>query len=139
MANELNGTTCLLKWAVGVDMFDIAGQMEVTSSVLGNAIDISTKSDDDFIKLLNGELASKGVSVTGNIIYSSNAAFESIRNLAINGTAAAFYLDFTGSAFQSIAFFGIPTAMSDSLPVGDKATTSITILSLGQAVYGSQF
>lgn len=139
MANELNGTTCLLKWAVGVNEFDIAGQMEVTSSVLGNAIDISTKSDDDFIKLLNGELAAKGASITANIIYSNNAAFESIRDLAVNGTAAAFVMDFTGSAFQKITFVGIPTAMSDSLPVGDKVSTSITILSLGPVVYGSQF
>jgi hypothetical protein len=137
MANEINGTTCLLYRKDGASYDAIVGQLEMTSAVLGNTIDVSTKNDNDFVKIMAGELAAKGQTVTGSIIYSSDAEYRNLRDLAFDGTNATFKVDFTGNDADAVFFIGIPTAMADTLPVGDKVSTSITILSLGTVSHGT--
>lgn len=137
MANEINGTTCLLYRKTGPTTYTaLVGQLEITANMLGNTIDVSSKSDNDFVKVIAGELGGKGQNVTGNIIYSSDAEFRAMRELAIAGDSAKFKIDFTGNDADAIYLIGIPTAMADTLPTGDKVTTSITILSLSQVHYG---
>jgi len=53
--NEFNGTKAILK----KNGLDIVGQMEMTMTSNGTLIDISNKSFDDFVTLLNGELVGK--------------------------------------------------------------------------------
>jgi hypothetical protein len=137
MANEINGTTCLLYRKTGPTTYTaLVGQLEITANMLGNTIDVSSKNDNDFVKIMAGELGSKGQNVTGNIIYSSDAEFRAMRELAIAGDSAKFKIDFTGNDADAIYIIGIPTAMTDTLPTGDKVTTAITILSLSQVHYG---
>lgn len=137
MANEINGTTCLLYRKTGPTTYTaLVGQLEITANMLGNTIDVSSKDDNDFIKIMAGELGSKGQNVTGNIIYSSDAEFRAMRELAIAGEIGKFKIDFTGNDADAIYIIGIPTAMTDTLPTGDKVSTSITILSLSQVHYG---
>lgn len=133
----VNGTTCLLYREDGVNGYvEIVGQLEMTSSVLGTAIDVSSKLDEDFIKLMSDELAGRGQNVTGTIIYSSDSEFRVMRDLADNGGVSRFKLDFTGDDADAVFFYGMPNQMADSLPVGDKVSTSITLLSLGIVGYG---
>lgn len=137
MANEINGTTCLVYRKNGESYDEIVGQMEMTNAVLGAPIEITTKLDNDFVTLINGELAGKGQSITGTIIYSNDAELETMRSLAQGGTSATFKLDFTGSDSDAVFFVGIPNGLSDSIPMGDKVSTSITILSLGIVSHGT--
>ena len=137
MANEINGTTCLLYRKDGATYDVIVGQLEMTSSVLGAPIDISSKLDNDFIKVINSELAGKGQNVTGTIIYSNDSEFRVMRGLADSGDTATFKIDFTGSDTDAVFFVGMPNQMADSLPIGDKVSTSITILSLGTVSHGT--
>lgn len=109
----------------------------MTNAVLGAPIEITTKLDNDFVTLINGELAGKGQSITGTIIYSNDAELETMRSLAQGGTSATFKLDFTGSDSDAVFFVGIPNGLSDSIPMGDKVSTSITILSLGIVSHGT--
>jgi hypothetical protein len=58
-----------------------------------------------------------------------------MRDAAIAGGEKLFHLDFNGDLETDIIFFnGIPTALSDALPMGDKITTSISILSTGAVI-----
>lgn len=137
MANEINGTTCLLYRKTGPTTYTaLVGQLEISATVLGNAIDVSSKDDNDFVKLIPDELGGKGQNVTGNIIYSSDAEFRAMRELAIAGDSAKFKIDFTGNDVDAIYLIGIPTSMADALPIGDKVSTSLTILSLSTVHYG---
>jgi len=138
MANEINGTTCLLYRKTGPTTYTaLVGQLEITANMLGNTIDVSSKNDNDFVKIMAGELAAKGQTVTGSIIYSSDAEYRNLRDLAFAGTNATFKVDFTGNDTDAVFFIGIPTAMADALPIGDKVSTSITILSLGTVSHGT--
>ena len=135
MAGEKNATTALLYMHNGVNYADLVGQIEITSNLLGAPINTSTKDNNDFVELMNGELAGKGITITGSIVYSSAASFRLMRDAAIAGGEKLFHLDFNGDLETDIIFFnGIPTALSDALPMGDKITTSISILSTGAVI-----
>lgn len=135
MANEVNGTNAILY--MGDATFSvIAGQIELTSALNATPIDVSTKGDVDYIRLMDGELAAKGKNVTVNIIYSSNSVFRDMRDKMINGDATGFKIDFSAGAGDAETFTGMITNMADSLPLGDKVTSSITILSLGPILTG---
>ena len=129
----INGTNAILY--MGDATFDvIAGQVELSSALNATPIDISSKGDDDFVRIMEGELAAKGKSITVNIIYSNNAVFRDMREKMINGTQTGFKIDFSAGAGDSEIFTGMITSMADTLPLGDKVTSSITILSLGQVL-----
>ena len=130
MAGELNGTNAILY--MNYATFDvIAGQVELTSALNATPIDISAKGDNDFVRIMDGELAAKGKNITLNIIYSNDATFRDMREKMINGTNTGFKIDFSAGAGDAEIFTGMITNMADTLPLGDKVTSSITILSLG--------
>ena len=129
----INGTNAILY--MNYATFDvIAGQVELTSALNATPIDISSKGDDDFVRIMEGELAAKGKSITLTIIYSNDATFRDMREKMINGTQTGFKIDFSAGAGDSEIFTGMITSMADTLPLGDKVTSSITILSLGQVL-----
>ena len=129
MAGEQNGTVAILNLIDNGDNF-IVGQIEMTSAMTGTAIDVSTKNDADFVKLMDGELAAKGANISVNIIYSSDAAFRKLRQAMIDATTYTYTFNMA-DGYGTVAFFGLVTSMADSLPTGDKVTSAMTILSLG--------
>lgn len=129
MAGEINGTKVLIRKGGSV----IVGQMEATVTHNGTPIEITNKSTNDWRTLLDGELAGKGIDISGTIIYTDDAAFRAMRNDAWNGTQDTYDIIYTSDATTDEQISGtfVPTGLSDSIPMGDKVTTSITLLSSG--------
>jgi len=134
MAGERNGTSCLLYRFDSADDVALVGQLELTSTFNGTPIDISSKSSNDFVALMDAELSTKGRSVAGSLIYNNEAEYRLMRTNAIAGNLDEYVLDYTGLVDDQIRFYGIPNGLSDALPMGDKVTTSITILSVGEEI-----
>lgn len=132
MAGEQNGTRCLLFRNDGVDDKVLVGQMELTHTLGGAPIEISNKSLGDYITYLNGELSTKGRTVAGTLIYSNADEFRTLRTQSMGGEIVEYMLDFTGIEADEVRFYGIPHSPNDTLPQGDKVTTSITISSVGE-------
>jgi len=135
MAGETNGTSCLLYRFDGAFDMALVGQMELTSTFNGTPVDISSKSTDDFITLMNADLSTKGRTVTGTLVYSNDAEYKLIKASALAGVISEYMLDYGSELIaDQVRFFGIPNAPSDALPMGDKVTTSISILSVGEDI-----
>lgn len=129
MADEINGTSVILQNSTG----DIVGQMEMTLSFNGTPIDISNKSFDDWVTLMDGQLASKQLQISGSIVYNDDAQFRQVRADAFSGTADVYTLTYVAGATTDESFSAsmIPTGLSDAIPHGDKLTTTITFVSSG--------
>lgn len=135
MSNGTNGTSCLLYRFDGSDDAVIVGQMEITSTFNGAPIDISNKSYGDFVTLMDAQLSTKGRTMAATIIYSNDAEYKQLRADTLAGTIREYMLDYgTGLVADQIRFNGIPNAPSDTAPVGDKVTTSLSILSVGDDI-----
>jgi len=67
MAGEINGTNILIQ--KGASPTDIFGQMEATLTMNGTPIDISNKSNGDFVTMLDAEVSSQQIVLTGTMIY----------------------------------------------------------------------
>ena len=129
MAGEINGTDVIIADGTGT----IVGQMEATLTFNGTPIDISNKSAGDFVQLLDGELAGKQLQVAGTIVYNNDAQYKAMRAAAITGTQDTYTVTYgTGEVFSAAM---VPNGLSDSLPHGDKVSTSITLLSSGTVTH----
>lgn len=127
MAGELNGTNVLL-YRQGVSGFDeIVGQLEITNAFAGAPIDISNKSFGDFVVLLDGELSGKQFTISGSMIYNSDAAFQQMRVDRFAGTEVKYKLDYGGE--KAFVLFGILDSMGDTLPQGGAGQTSFSLAS----------
>lgn len=126
----INGTKAIF-YRVDSPNRAIVGQIEITNSDDSTPIDISSKSDQGWRKLLNGELASAGNTVTANIIYNSDAEYRALRQAVMDGAITQYVIDYTGIAADEVEFNAVPMAMSDSIPMGDKVTTSVTFMTTG--------
>lgn len=126
MAGELNGTKALVMKGVT----EIVGQMEMSVAFNGTPIDISNKSQGDWVTLLDGELAGKQLQISGTILYSSDTVYRAVRADALTGAQAAYSVVY-GTTGESFAANFVPNGLSDALPMGDKVSTSITLLSSG--------
>lgn len=129
MSGELNGTNIVIENGTGV----IVGQMESTLTVNGTTIDISNKSYQDFITLLNSELSGKQLQIAGTIVYNDDTQYAKVRADALVGTQDTYTLTYISANTTDEAFNGtfVPNGLSDSIPHGDKVSTSITFLSSG--------
>lgn len=129
MAGEINGTKVLIKKGGTV----IVGQMEATVAFNGTPIDISNKSQGDWVTLLDGELAGKQLQISGTVVYNSDSVYRQMRADALTGTQAVYTVEYTSSSATDEQFSAsmVPNGLSDALPMGDKVTTSITLLSSG--------
>ncbi len=129
MFSATNGTNIIIQNING----DIVGQMEMTMTFNGTPIDISNKSVDDWIVLMDGELAAKQLQISGSIVYNDDVQYRKIRDDAFSGTADDYTLTYVSGATTDESFSAsmIPNGLSDALPHGDKITTTITFLSTG--------
>lgn len=124
--SEVNGTNALLYRLSGVDTFELVGQIELTSGFNGTPIEITNKASNDFTTYLDGELATKGNTVGATLVYSSDAEFRRMRDSVKNGVIEQYRIDYTGLSADYADFRAMPNGMSDSLPLGDKVTTTVT-------------
>ncbi len=129
MGGEINGTSVILQDSTG----EIVGQMEMSLSFNGTPIDISNKSFGDWVTLMDGQLASKQLQISGTIVYNDDAQFRKVRADAFSGTADVYTLTYVAGQTTDESFSAsmIPTGLSDAVPLGDKITTSITFVSSG--------
>jgi predicted secreted protein len=133
MSGEINGTKVLIK----KDGSTIVGQMEATVTFNGTPIDISNKSQGDWVTLLDGELAGKQLQISGTRVYNSDTVYRQVRADALSGTQDTYTIEYTSDATTDEAFSAtfVPNGLSDALPMGDKVTTSITLLSSGTVTH----
>ena len=133
MSGEINATNVVIVNGTG----DIVGQMEMTLSFNGTPIDISNKSFDDWVTLMDGELAAKQLQVSGTIVYNDDTQFRKVRDDAFAGVADTYTITYVSGATTDESFTAsmIPNGLSDALPHGDKITTSITFLSTGEVTH----
>ncbi len=129
MAGEINGTNVILQNSTGA----IVGQMEMTTTIAGSPIDISNKSAGDFITLMNNEVAGKQVTFSGPLVYNDDAQFRKIRADRISGAQDTYTMTYVSDASTDESFSATcsVTDMSDTIPHGDKITTSVTFSSSG--------
>ena len=129
MSGELNGTNIVIENGTG----EIVGQIESTLTVNGSLIDVSNKSYQDFITSLNGELSGKQIQIATTIVYNDNAQYEKVRLDALNGTQDTYTMTYVSAQTTDESFTGTftPNGLSDSVPHGDKVSSSITFFSSG--------
>lgn len=129
MAGELNGTNIVIENGSGA----IVGQMESTLTVNGSVIDISNKSYQDFVTLLDGELSGKQLQIAGTIVYNNDTQFAKVRADSLVGTQDNYTMTYVSANTTDEAFSALftPNGLSDAIPHGDKVSTSITFLSSG--------
>ena len=125
MAGEINGTNILIQ--KGAAPTDIFGQMEATLTMNGTPIDISNKSLGDFVTMLDAEISSQQIVLTGTMIYNLSDNYEAIKAEAFTGTQDDYIVTFTGGESYSGKF--VPSGISDAIPHGDKVSTSFTLSS----------
>jgi predicted secreted protein len=128
MAGEINGTNILIQ--KGASPTEIFGQMEATLTMNGTPIDISNKSLGDFVTLMDGEISSQQIVITGTMVYNVSDNYEAIKAEAFTGTQDDYSITFTGGESYTGKF--VPSGISDAIPHGDKVTTSVTFSSSGE-------
>jgi hypothetical protein len=136
--SELNGTKAILMLGSGGVFASIVGQADLTSTSTGVPIDISSKSSGDFVSLMNAENSGKGESVAVTLLYSNDSSYREIKRLARQHEIADFKVSFNETDESDIFLSGIVQGLSDAIPLGDKITTSFTLLSTGD-VFRSQY
>jgi hypothetical protein len=126
MSGEINGTNVVVK--KGSNTGDtIVGQMDFTMTHNGTPIDISNKSYDDFVVLLNGELAGKQLTLACNFVYNNDTTYTDMIDAAFNGTIEEYTLTWPDGNYITANF--MPNGLSITAPQGDKPTASLNFLS----------
>ena len=128
MAGEINGTNILIQ--KGASPTEIFGQMEATLTMNGTPIDISNKSLGDFVTMLDEEISSQQIVITGTMVYNVSANYEAIKAEAFIGKQDDYSITFTGGESYTGKF--VPSGISDAIPHGDKVSTSFTLSSSGE-------
>ena len=133
MAGEINGTNIVIENGTG----EIVGQMETTLTMAGTLIDISNKSNGDFITYMAGALAGKQINFSGTLVYNTDAQYQKVRLDALNGTPDTYTITYPGAGTTDESFTGLftPNAMSDTMPHGTNVSTSMTFSSSGAYVH----
>ena len=126
MAGEINSTTVIISNTGG----DIVGQMECTVTFNGTPIDISNKSYEDWVTLMDGELAGKQLQVAGSCVFNSDATYKQVRADSFSGTLDDYTVTYSASG-ATLAASMMPNGLSDAAPHGDKLVSSFTLLSSG--------
>ena len=129
LAGAVNGTKVLVQ----KNGSEIIGQAEFTVTFGGQPIDVSNKSSQDWVCLMDGELSSKQWVFSGSILYNSDATYRAMRDDVESGTQDTYTLTYVSDATTDESLTGtfLPNGLSDAIPMGDKITTSITISSSG--------
>ena len=128
MVDEVNSTKAIVQIDYGDGFFTTIGQIELTNSSSSAPIDISNKSYDDYIALMDGELSSRQYSLTGNIFYNSDTSYRKIRELALLGTEFRTKILELSDDPEDFIYWTVISSMSDQLNVGEGIATSVTFL-----------
>ena len=129
MAGEITGTSVIVQKGAA----DIVGQMEMSVAFSGTPIDISSKSTGDNIALIDGEVVAQQMTISGTIVYNDNAVYRAIRAEYLSGAHATYSFVYTSDATTDESFSAScqVTGLSDTIPHGDKVSTSVTFVSSG--------
>lgn len=119
------GTKCLLMRNGST----IIGQMDATLSIDGTPINVSSKSDRDFQRLINGELNGGQITIAGQVLYNTDAAYVAMRSDARNGNRANYSFVYPSGERFSASF--IPNNPTDRAIAGEKVTSDLSLLSSG--------
>ena len=133
MAGEINATNVVISKSGAV-----VGQGAATLTINGNPIDISNKSNGDYITLLDGELASRQLQFSVELVYNNDASYRTLRADDIAGTQAQYTIDYPNSGDTTDESFSgtfMPTQMSDNLAQGEAVKTNVTFVSSGPFVH----
>ena len=128
----LNGSKGLLLIGDDGDYSTIAGQLEITAGFNGVAIDVTSKSNSDFVTMLDGELSSKGETVTGSLVYSNDTSARTVRAKQVTHAITDFKLSFNDATLVDLYMSGIVSGLSDNLAKGDKVVSSFTLNTIGE-------
>lgn len=133
MAGELMGTLVIIADATG----NIVGQGESTLSFNGTPVDISNKSTGDNLVMMNAVVSGQQMQIAMNITYNSDTQYKKVRADSLTGTQDTYTATYgaTGEIFSALM---VPTGMSDALPMGDRVTTSLTLMSSGVVTHTPQ-
>jgi len=134
MAGEINGTNILIQ--KGASPTEIFGQMEATLTMNGTPIDISNKSLGDFVTMLDEEISSQQIVITGTMVYNVSANYEAIKAEPFIRKQDDYSITFTGGESYTGKF--VPSGISDAIPHGDKVSTSFTLSSSGEVTRTAQ-
>jgi len=140
VVDEVNGTKAIVQIDFGDGFFTTIGQIEFTNSSSSAPIDISNKSYDDYITLMDGELSSRQYSLTGNIFYNSDTSYRKIRELALLGSEFRTKILELSDDPEDFIYWTVISSMSDQLNTGEGIATSVTFLNrqdLGSALFES--
>jgi hypothetical protein len=128
MSGEINATNVVISKSGAV-----VGQGAATLTINGNPIDISNKSNGDYITLLDGELAARQLQFSVELVYNNDASYRALRADDIAGTQGQYTIDYPGDSTTDESFSGtfMPTQMSDNLAQGEAVKTNVTFVSSG--------
>ena len=129
MAGELNGTKVLIK----KNGTTIVGQVDGTVTFGGTPIDISNKSNSDFTTYIDGELSQKQCVISGSIVYNTEAAYQAMKLDSDTGVQDTYTCEYDngGTTDEVVTGAFVPHGIADSIPMGDKVTSSFTLSSSG--------
>ena len=130
MSGELNGTKVIIANGTG----DIFGQGETSRSNPATPIDISNKSYEDNVTLMDGELSGKQETIPLTITFSDDAEFKKMRSDAVTGVQDTYTITYGASGYIISASFAV-TGWSETFPQGGAVTASCTLMSSGVVTY----
>lgn len=125
MAGEINGTTVIVQKGAA----DIAGQMEISVTQNGTPIDISNKSYNDFVTLLDNALSGKQYVISVSCTHNSDLVYQGMLTDAETGTQDTYSVLIPGYATISGTF--TPHGAAFTLPHGAAVTAALTLSSSG--------
>ena len=133
MAGELNGTDCVIALDVADNATFVAiGGLTTNGLTLNNTpIDITNKSTGSWRTLLGSNSAGEGLqamSITGEVVFNSDAAFVAMKQMALDKTIKALEIDRGGSAVTGDFMIA---SYAETSPDNDKVTATVTFESSG--------
>ena len=127
MKGEANGTNVMIQKTSSPT--EIVGQMECSMAMNGSPIDISNKSNGDFVTYLDDEISSQQITLSGTIVYNNDSQYEAMKAEAFTGTQDDYSITYPNGESYNGKF--VPSGISDAIPHGDKISTTFTLSSSG--------
>lgn len=138
MSGELNGTKAVLQLGTDGNFSTLLGQAELTATINNQLIEITSKSDNDFVVYMNGENSTKGISIPLSVLFNSSADYRAVKQLQRSQQFRDFKLSFNDTDEVDMFLSGMVNGLSDALPMGDKVVSSFSVLSTGE-IFRSQY
>ena len=142
LTGALNGSAVFLRVKTGSQWLTIGGQLSHTATQSNTPIDITCKQQGhSFRELLDTE-GLKTFDVSGQLIFSTDAAFDYVKTASANQSIETFQIvrGTIGAATDDVMEFKAKvTSWSEASPDNDKTTADITLTSSEEWEDGLQF